>query len=855
MKPTPYRGNDPFIFVSYAHDDSAQIYAEIDSLTSAGFNVFYDEGISPGHSWHEDLANALEACQLFVFFVTPRSAASKNCLREVHFAEELDKPCLIVNLQETELTSGLKLSIGDQQAINAFELEPDAYRARLCEAAAEVVQPIESESSVAPAPVRVWRTQWTLALIATLVISVVGLFIWRTYQAGLAADYALLVEAEAFVQQDRYGEAFLIARELKLLPLVGEERFQELWDAVVVPISPQVSAAGAAVFMRSFDVKDTPWIELGQTPLQEVDAPRGVLQLRVQKPGFDAANFVVANPGPMLGNQGETYSTGQFPLLELNASGTLSAEMIRVPATFIAANLQGSLQLTYGGPPRKVPAFSIGRIEVTNEQFDEFVRDGGYADASLWLDLPLEEGGNITMQQVQEWFVDTTGRNAPAHWELGTYPTGAQNLPVGGISWYEANAYARHRGLQLPTAHHWSRAAQGPLDAQFATAPNLSSAGNYGRDGSRSASDRAMGPWGTLDMAGNVREWVWNATSQGRLALGGSWLDYPWIYQSAYSLNALDRSPQNGVRLMDASLDELNSADIADPIGLIVDLPAAIRESVSDATFEGMRYQFTHAASKVTEESVVIAQDFGDFVVEEVSLEYDSGEILILYVGRPKRTDKALQSLIYMSTAGSFRDAPNNTALWHFQNEIAFLVRTGRAVVVPIWAGSLGRFEAFSEVEATRLDQERRRAINWYQDAARTIDYLETRQDFAADQVAYIGFSHGAIFGPLVVAVEDRFKAALLISGGVLSLFNTHPMYDIVNYLPRITQPVLYITGRFDPIFPYEASQIRYFDLLGAPLQDKTHLLFDNLGHFDFPRNRFNTAVVDWLDQQFGPAR
>lgn len=93
---------------------------------------------------------------------------------------------------------------------------------------------------------------------------------------------------------------------------------------------------------------------------------------------------------------------------------------------------------------------------------------------------------------------------------------------------------------------------------------------------------------------------------------------------------------------------------------------------------------------------------------------------------------------------------------------------------------------------------------------------METREDFATDQVTFIGFSYGAIVGPLVVAVEDRFKAAVLISGGVLPIFG-HPMYDLVNYLPRITQPVLYVTGRFDPIFPYETTQLRFFDLLGTP--------------------------------------
>ena len=56
-------------------------------------------------------------------------------------------------------------------------------------------------------------------------------------------------------------------------------------------------------------------------------------------------------------------------------------------------------------------------------------------------------------------FVDATGRPGPATWELGRPIEGTDDLPVTGVSWYEAAAYAEFREARLPTLRHWIRAA------------------------------------------------------------------------------------------------------------------------------------------------------------------------------------------------------------------------------------------------------------------------------------------------------------------------------------------------------------------------------------------------------------
>ncbi len=108
----------------------------------------------------------------------------------------------------------------------------------------------------------------------------------------------------------------------------------------------------------------------------------------------------------------------------------------------------------------KVPKFSIDRYKVTNGQFLEFLRAGGYQDRSLW--TPEDWDWRTTKEVSHPGFWNPAGDR----WHLRTM---FDDLPLPPswpvyVSHAEAAAYARWAGKRLPTEAEWQRAAYGSHD-------------------------------------------------------------------------------------------------------------------------------------------------------------------------------------------------------------------------------------------------------------------------------------------------------------------------------------------------------------------------------------------------------
>ncbi len=131
-----FAGDGPYVFVCYAHHDMARVYPDIswlneNHINQRFLNIWYDEGISPGVEWSEELGHALEGSQQVVFFVSQASVNSRHCRDEVHFALSRGIPVVAVYLEDVVLPVGLELSIGSTQAVMAHQFNADEYRARL----------------------------------------------------------------------------------------------------------------------------------------------------------------------------------------------------------------------------------------------------------------------------------------------------------------------------------------------------------------------------------------------------------------------------------------------------------------------------------------------------------------------------------------------------------------------------------------------------------------------------------------------------------------------------------------------------------------------------------------------------
>lgn len=130
-EPLPaYRGENPYIFVSYAHKDSYRVFPEIKKFQDWDYNVWYDEGIAPASEWLEDVVSHIDRCSMFVVFVTKNSVASVNVKKEIKYADHLGKPILQIFLdsfEELKTTAEWKVILNKLQGISKTTMGEEEF--------------------------------------------------------------------------------------------------------------------------------------------------------------------------------------------------------------------------------------------------------------------------------------------------------------------------------------------------------------------------------------------------------------------------------------------------------------------------------------------------------------------------------------------------------------------------------------------------------------------------------------------------------------------------------------------------------------------------------------------------------
>jgi eukaryotic-like serine/threonine-protein kinase len=674
--------------------------------------------------------------------------------------------------------------------------------------------------AVAPrgAPNRRW-----LAAGVAVVLVVAGLAGWNRYKQS-RVDWARregLPQIARLLAEDQGFAAFDLAQRVGAL-IPEDPNFQQAWAEAGPKPLVQTEPEGAAVYIRKLGDEHQPWRYLGTSPIKDVPLPRGYFLWKVVKPGF-------------------AETTGAAPTwwsvvpLRLAPQGAVPDGMVLVPG---ADSLGGTIGIAAVEGPHD-PYF-IDRYEVTNRHFKQFVDQGGYQKREYWKTPFVRDGKPVSWDDAMAVFRDTTGRPGPSTWEGGTFSTGNDDLPVSGVSWYEAAAYAEFAGKSLPTIAHWF------LAADIRASPLLIPASNFAGKGLASVgSYSSIGPFGTYDMAGNAQEWSWNEADDGfRFILGGAWSSPTYQFTQPDAKPPFDRGPANGFRC--ARYPTPPRASLLEPVRRTF-RDYSLEKPVGDEAFRIIRGAYAYAPRELKASVDEVDDSSPYWRKEKVSFSAAYGnERVPAFVFLPKNARPPFQALVYNPSAGA---VTSTFASMEGFNRMEFIIRSGRAVIYPIYLGTFNRRlpPPTSEIEMKELRFRR------FQDQRQAVEYLVSRTDIDSSQLAYFGASAGAALAPMMVSLEERFRTAVLFEGGLYLRPAPPPEVDNFNFLPRVRVPVLMLNGRYDYTFPVESAQKPFLRWLGTPEKDKRHVVYDAAHDVMVNRTEVVKEVLSWLDQYLGP--
>ena len=532
------------IFICYARENSEFALRLARDLRSAGVNIWMDQlDIPPGVPWDGAVEQALRTCDRLLVILSPASVASENVMNEVAFALERSKRIVPVLYHPCEIPLRLvRLHYVDFT---------DDYNQGLTELLAELQKAV-TPPPAKPIPPPTKPFPWRAVAIgsAALLVVLVGIVLIPKVSVWLSPPTPTTVAKATATLPVATPTPRPTATPL---PPTSTAVVIEPATATSTPVRPTDTSLPPTATPTPVPPTDTPLPPTATpTPVPPTDTPR-------------------PTPTPLLPTDTPLPPTATLSLIEklYYAFVSPTATPTAVPPTdltgmvFVPGGefIMGSAEGEGDGdehPQRTVylDAFYIGKYEVTNEQFSQFVDATGYStDAE-------KEGGSWV--STGEGWKQVEGADWRHPRGPGSSIEDKMDHPVVQVGWNDADAYCQWAGVRLPTEAEWEKAARGTDGREYPwgnSAPDGSklnycdvNCGSVWKDSSvdDGYADTApvghygagQSPYGAYNMAGNVSEWVadWfdadyysKASERNppgpdsgsyRVLRGGSWLGY-----------------------------------------------------------------------------------------------------------------------------------------------------------------------------------------------------------------------------------------------------------------------------------------------------------------------------------------
>jgi len=540
---TAYKGEDPYIFVSYAHTDHEEVYVDIEVLHKKGYRIWYDEGIGRGQLLAEAIQEAISGCQYFIAFLSPDAIESDYVKKEIHLALEEKKQFLAIHLRETELKYGLKLLLGPMLAVLKYEYDPsrDVYFKEL-----EKSIPSSLKQEIGPAKDSLEKDfereidfrikeahKQSKSLTEEMLKNITEKLLETAELLGLSKDSALKIINEKIspkIEED-YVERFEKLRELVIHFLISgeipaERRVILANRAKALRIQPEdwEKLVQEEAVLKAKEVLESGKVEIAkrilissvgnQVPqLEEVRSLLEKLEEQREAP--------IESEGKQIRDtEAEKITIISKPAVPDHAITKISEDAfiswIRIPAGLF---IRGCPEEFMHELNQRYPNLNVDVLRtfpVRKEPIEEF-----------WMSVT-----SITNAQYHR-FVKAKGHRYPAGWRGTTppYPKNDHDKPVTGVTWQDSQDFAEWIGARLPTRAEYEKACRGE-DGQLFPWGNTfdESKCNTAESGINHVTPADAYPsgasvYGILDLVGNVWEWAADEKVNLKMTVGAS---YEW---------------------------------------------------------------------------------------------------------------------------------------------------------------------------------------------------------------------------------------------------------------------------------------------------------------------------------------